>query len=293
METKHQKYIGHVHILNNMAEEKVYRPEVIEEIPLPMQTEDVFSVSQGKGTQDTYSPKTIKDQPIPRKVIAQETIASSFNTKSRKILAEYQFTESGALAIGKYEHGVSGDIRISPSGIIARDKAGVTTFAIDGETGDATFKGTVEAGDFTVIDDQGLISLASFETGTVALASNATSSSPGWVDVSGLSLEVNLRREATVIILASLSGRNTASHTTGGQQLIRFDINGSPTGAWDLSGLVTGFLSTTVHYVAVLPAGNNTIKVQHNRAVAGDAIIAGSTGTENAGSRLSYIVLGR
>ena len=73
-------------------------------------------------------------------------IGSSLNTRSRKILAEFEFTQSGALQIGKYTEGVTGDIRISPNGIVGRDSSGLTTFAIDATTGDVVFKGSVQAG---------------------------------------------------------------------------------------------------------------------------------------------------
>lgn len=41
---------------------------------------------------------------------------------------------------------MSGDIKISPSGIVARNTSGLTTFAIDGETGNATFAGELQSG---------------------------------------------------------------------------------------------------------------------------------------------------
>ena len=53
---------------------------------------------------------------------------------------------SGALQIGKYESGVSGDLRISPNGIVARNSSGMTTFALDGDTGSAVFMGEIQAG---------------------------------------------------------------------------------------------------------------------------------------------------
>ena len=82
---------------------------------------------------------------MPTRRVAHEVIGSALNTKSRKILAVFEFTESGALQIGKYENGVSGDLRITPNGITARDLAGITTFSLDGTTGDAVFKGTIQS----------------------------------------------------------------------------------------------------------------------------------------------------
>lgn len=135
--------------MHNMADNddlKVYRPTEIEQAPLPGQEafSDDFYPPQGGGT--VYKPKEEQQAPLPRKVIAHETVSSSLDTKSRKIMQQYKFTESGALQIGKYKEGVSGDIRITPDGLTARDKSGNTTISIDADTGDGTFKGTVQAG---------------------------------------------------------------------------------------------------------------------------------------------------
>lgn len=125
-------------------DDKIYYPETIDDNPLPSQITGVsFSDSPGKG--EVTGPNKIKDQGVPYKRVAVELIGSALNTKSRKILAEFEFTESGALQIGKYTNGVSGDLRITPNGITARDKSGLTTFAIDGSTGNAVFKGTIQA----------------------------------------------------------------------------------------------------------------------------------------------------
>ncbi len=128
------------------TDEKVYTPEVIEESPFP-QEEGVVSIQESQSKSgDIYGPQTIKEKTPPTKRIAVELIGKSLNTKSRKILAEFQFTQSGALQVGKYENGVSGDIRVSPDGIVARNKAGLTTFLLDGDAGDALFAGTIQAG---------------------------------------------------------------------------------------------------------------------------------------------------
>ncbi len=124
---------------------KVFKPEEIEEIPFPQEEAKDLSITQSSSG-GVYKPAEIKGQIFPTKKIAVELIGSSLNTKSKKILAEFQFTETGALQIGKYINGLQGDIRISPNGITARNAAGITTFALDGETGDAVFAGTIQAG---------------------------------------------------------------------------------------------------------------------------------------------------
>ena len=72
-------------------------------------------------------------------------IDERFDTDSKTILSDFTFGTSGALQIGTYENGVSGDIRISSNGILGRNKDGDTTFSINGTTGDATFGGTLVA----------------------------------------------------------------------------------------------------------------------------------------------------
>lgn len=133
-------------ILNNMAEEKVYTPEVISENALPSDDAGIsYAASEGE-SKGTYTPATVKEQQIPTKRIAIELLSTVLNTKSKKILGELQFTEMGAIQIGKYEHGVSGEVKISQDGIVAKNKAGSTTVTIDGDTGDATFAGTLQTG---------------------------------------------------------------------------------------------------------------------------------------------------
>lgn len=131
-----------------MADEQIYSPDTINDNPLPNQYESAnYSTSQNTSN-DTFTQVKIPENRPPTKKIAYELIGSALNTKSKRILAEFQFTESGAIAIGKFQNGVSGDIRISPNGIVARDQAGVTTFALDGTTGNAVFKGTIQAESF-------------------------------------------------------------------------------------------------------------------------------------------------
>jgi len=120
-----------------MANEKVYSPETIADNPFPQREEASFG-----------APKTgtIKDKPLPVQKTATRLINSILNTTAKKILGEFQFTNSGAIKIGKYVSGSSGEVAISPDGIVATNLTGETSFAIDAETGNATFKGQVLAG---------------------------------------------------------------------------------------------------------------------------------------------------
>lgn len=127
-----------------MDEEKVYTPVVIPDAPLPGQEGDTTSSTNSAGS-EVYGPKTVKDTPMPTKRIAVELLSSALNTKSRKILDQFEFTESGAIQVGKYEQGVSGDIRISPNGVVGRDQAGLVVFALDAD-GNLVLKGSLQSG---------------------------------------------------------------------------------------------------------------------------------------------------
>lgn len=129
--------------MNN--DEKVYEIPTITDNPLPGQDQISYASSE-KSNSQTIEPSKINNQSFPVKRVAVELLSSALNTRSKKILQEFEFTESGSIQIGKYTNGQSGDVRLTPNGITARDKAGTTTFALDGDTGDAVFKGTVQAG---------------------------------------------------------------------------------------------------------------------------------------------------
>lgn len=68
---------------------------------------------------------------------------SAISTATSTIITPFTFGVSGALQIGTYVNGVSGDIKISPTGILGRDNAGATTFSINGTTGVAVLNGLV------------------------------------------------------------------------------------------------------------------------------------------------------
>lgn len=122
-----------------MDDVKVFTPEVIDENPFPQDQIKADNTT-------TYSPTEIADQPMPSSMIANELVSQSLNTQTKNILGEFRFTPTGALQVGKYLPNSSGDIRISPNGIVARNSNGVTTFTIDGTTGNAAFLGAVLAG---------------------------------------------------------------------------------------------------------------------------------------------------
>lgn len=127
------------------------QPQTIADQPIPL-LDGGFTPTIGNATNPVMadsgasSPNVSVDQRFPPARVAQETIAQSLNTETKRILADYSFESLGAISIGEFIQGVSGDIKLSPDGIVAENVNGETTFALDGATGDATFKGEVKAG---------------------------------------------------------------------------------------------------------------------------------------------------
>ena len=68
---------------------------------------------------------------------------NAISTATSTILGSFTFGASGALQIGTYVYNSSGDVKISPAGILGRDKLGNTTFSINGTTGVAVLNGLV------------------------------------------------------------------------------------------------------------------------------------------------------
>jgi hypothetical protein len=129
----------------------VYYPETIE-------SQEIYGIV-GEGTEADSGWGSLKNVTYPSKIIpvitpqvptANDTIGHSINTKTNKILGSYSFGKVGSLQVGNYVNGTSGDIRITPDGITARNSSGTNTFAIDGTTGNASFFGTIQAGSVVV-----------------------------------------------------------------------------------------------------------------------------------------------
>jgi len=130
-----------------MPEEKVYTPEIIQENPFPGETSEEIGYSSSKpAAGKAYSPAIASTNTVRRQRSATQLLSRALNTRSKKILQEFQLQESGGFKIGNFKEGVYGEVALTPAGMTSKDKAGITTFALDGETGDATFKGTIQAG---------------------------------------------------------------------------------------------------------------------------------------------------
>lgn len=126
------------------------QPETIVDQPLPL-IDGAILASTGNNSNpvtsnaDVEVPTTQVDKSFPPALIAQETVSQSIDTATKRIKGTYTFESLGAISIGEFQQGISGEIKISPDGIEATNVNGDTTFTLDGSTGNATFKGTLEA----------------------------------------------------------------------------------------------------------------------------------------------------
>jgi hypothetical protein len=126
-------------------DDKIYKPEVIDQNPFPGEVIQ-SSLTQDSAKGGNYTPAITKEKMFPTKRIAVELIGQALNTRSKKVLQEFELVQSGGFRIGNYQSGISGEIAITPAGLVARNQAGIQTFAIEGETGNATFLGEVQSG---------------------------------------------------------------------------------------------------------------------------------------------------
>lgn len=300
--------------------EKVYEPETIPDQSLPGE-EEVASVGTSTRAGETHSPTSIKEKVIAKAKVARVLVSESLDTLSKRILGVFEFGKSGAIQIGEQKEGESGDIRISANGFLARNQAGETTVGIDGSTGNATFKGTVQAGsiiseseliggsvnindrflvdeegkvtikddvDTTIIDAKGLVSTASFVGDTVSKNADQTFNNTNWTDISSLTLSFTLARAARVLFMATVTGYYNAM---GGQLQVRFNLNGNGVGPLMGFGYVDTAETVSAQFIIDVPAGSNIIKLQ-----ARDDGLGGSSGVVNATRMpavLNYVILGK
>ena len=92
-------------------------PTTIIDQPTPLIDGSVTSPSgyaTDQSSEVVIVPTTQVDQKFPPKVVAHETISQSLNTETKRILGSYSFEENGAISVGVYQYGVSGEVKISP-----------------------------------------------------------------------------------------------------------------------------------------------------------------------------------
>lgn len=253
-----------------MTDDKTYYPETITDAPLPGHELIGADSTLGKGTKDTYTQSTIPDQTMPSTKIAQELLSNSLNTRSQKIMGVYQFTDTGAIRIGKFVLGESGEILISPDGITAKNKNGDITLAIDADTGDAIYKGILQAQDFTIADENGLISLANFKSQTVNNSVEKSIRAETEADV-GMELAFTLKRDTNVLFMTTLADTIALPDNFTGNPgpYFYFYLDGVRIGPSmsNISPEVNGVvISTTItlsgSVLSVVPAGDHVIKLR-------------------------------
>lgn len=152
--------------------DKVYTPEVIQENPFPGELVELPTNQSDSVAGGNFKPTTTKTANFPRKRTAVELLSTALNTRSRKILQEFQLEQSGGFQVGNFQEGLTGDLRLTPNGITARDIAGLTTFAIDGTDGSAIFKGTLQAGSLIAGDGDIIMEEASNGNGRIVFYNN-------------------------------------------------------------------------------------------------------------------------
>lgn len=273
-----------------------FTPETIIDQPIPLLgggfTPVAGSVSNAN---DSIAETPIQqvDRKFPQAQIAQQTISESLNTETKRITGEYTFEQLGAILVGLFKQGISGEIKISPDGIVAKNVNGEITFALDGATGDATFKGTIEAAGFTIADETGLHSLNNFITGatTPSGAQNTTSSS--YTDITSQTLSFTLARQSRVLIMYSTNMLNTSAGADGTGSNVCLTLDGTDetgsvlvgTGTPTAFGVV--FVSASASTIQTLAAGAHTIKLRMRSVQP-----AGTTQTNISAASLIYIIFG-
>jgi hypothetical protein len=130
-----------------MAEVKIIQPPVIEVTPLQTATSDMYvnEVSSPSTSKSVNDAPTLNYRSLPRPEHAKEVISNKLDTLIGKIKQTLEFTHYGALKIGKFIEGETGEITITGDGITATDIKGRPTFGLNGQNGDAYFSGELAA----------------------------------------------------------------------------------------------------------------------------------------------------
>ncbi len=251
-------------------DDKVYKPTEIQDTPFPNQDQSSQDTSQQTG--DVFTPKTMVDTPLPRKKIASEVIGATLNTSSRKILAEFEFTPSGAIQIGDYKEGQFGDIKISPAGIVARNVRGETTFALDGDTGDAVFKGTITAGSVISAGDIVGGTLVLSDTGAnVVVESGTLELSPG----ADIKLKSNTGDSAKLIFEREDDATKQVEFGLANGAGAPYDFFLDPTSAIGDVSLFLGY-NRTFNGVGINVKAGTRVDLNGNTKVTGDLQVTGA-----------------
>lgn len=272
-------------------DDKVYVPEVIQESPFPGEPVILDTQSQAS-IGGTYSPATTNEKSFPRKKLATELLSTALNTRSKRILQEFALQDTGGFKVGDFKEGISGDLRITPNGLTARDIVGLTTFAIDGLTGDAYFRGSlVLGGDLTIqneegtaiIDSSGIISSTNFNANQAIDTVGQTTVSSSYVnlDTPQLTFTASLTRNVNILFFGTLTMSTGGS--SSGNVILTLEDDISLGGTMILANTSSGCI---VAIKTSISPGEHTLKFMFKR---GSAVSVSIT-TDPA--LLGYLILG-
>lgn len=284
--------------------DKNYEPEVVEDNPFPGETAVLPSQDQS-GSGDNLTPTTTKEKILPRKRTAVELLSAALNTRSRKVLENFDLVQSGGFQIGDFKEGISGDVRLTPNGITGRNIAGLTTFSLDtdgnlilvGEmrsgsviTGNITLEegGSIEIGSGVVLDEFGIVSSTNFQNANnIQSAVNQDISSGSDVEITNSSYTITLPRTATVFLIFMADCNLVESVGNTGNGGINLNVDGIDVSQVLLASGNTSALTLTGYHIVSLAAGIHTIKLE------GFILLgSGSPLLHIIGIRTSYFVLG-
>jgi hypothetical protein len=129
-----------------MSTIKILQPPVIEVRPLTAQRQMFVSQDKTETKAGVSQTPDTGYRSLPPPQHAHEVVSNRLDTAAGKVKGLLEFTKYGALKIGKYEEGETGEIVITGDGITAININNKTTFNLDGRNGDATFAGELAAG---------------------------------------------------------------------------------------------------------------------------------------------------
>lgn len=181
---------------------------------------------------------------------------SAISTATSTILGAFTFGVSGALQIGTYVNGVSGDIRISPTGILGRDINGATTFSINGTTGVAVLNGLVvgtNVGLGTAQDSAGV---------TVIIGNTVTTSFINALNITAKYVEASISITSPLITGGTIDGgdvyannfrykKNTFQYLLGNVNIADGGWTYTPSTGSTLTGLGTNQMSLSLASASV------------------------------------------
>lgn len=293
-------------------EVKVYTPEVIADQPFPISGEGALMESNSSSTQSSkgvYGAKETPEKQFPQKMVAKELFSTAINTISKKILKVFEFAKSGAIQIGEYIHGLSGEIKISPDGIVAKNKDGNTTFALDGTTGDAIFSGDVRAGTFTTdyfnVDESGNVEAQSIKISSASsqdsgLVSSFDISTTSRVDVTGASITTTFAHPTIVLLTFYMNGWFTPSGASNTWANLDVAIQDGDTIVcqnamecyyYVVSGVSRGAIDRAIPFamteIIYCDAGSHTFKI-----TAVMSVYSGTSVFHLRNGKISYVTLG-